>query len=279
MKKIKVFLVLFSMLLLSSFAYVKYHGLNINDVGLGLLNWGKKITGKSVDISALAKEDRPTIDHQPWSDLLQQYVDATGKVNYEGFIQDSVKLSQYLELLSKNPPGQNWTDNDKLAYWINTYNAFTVQLIVDHYPLKSIKDVVDGSGLVNSPWDLKFFKIGNVSFDLGTIEHEILRKEFKEPRIHFAVNCASYSCPKLLNEAYLADRMEEQLDAQAKDFLHDERKNIINKKETKLSKIFDWFESDFKLVGGVSSFIEKNQSNFNPSLAIEYLDYNWELNN
>lgn len=278
MKKRKAFLIILALLTLSSFGYVKYHGMNINDIGLGLLGWVKKISGKSVDLSALTTEDRPTLTHESWSLLLQQYVDPTGKVNYEGFVKDSLQLNQYLDLLTNNPPGKNWTENDKLVYWINAYNAFTVKLIVDHYPLKSIKDVVDGSGLVNSPWDIKFFKIGNVSFDLGTIEHEILRKKFKEPRIHFAINCASYSCPRLLNEAYTTTRLEEQLESQTKTFLHDERKNIINKNTTKLSKILSWFESDFGKPNGVLDLIKKQNANYNPSNPIEYLDYNWDLN-
>jgi hypothetical protein len=143
------------------------------------------------------------VSHASFTDLLKKHVAASGKVNYKGFIRDSLQLNQYLELLSDNPPQNSWSREDQLAYWINAYNAFTLQLIIRNYPLKSIKDI--GSRIkipfVNTPWDIKFIRIGKRKFDLNNIEHDILRGKFKEPRIHFAIVCASGLRLRVLSQA------------------------------------------------------------------------------
>lgn len=250
----------------------------MNDIGLKVLSWAKKIKGDAVDLKQINTTNAPTIKHNNWSDLLKKHVTTTGQVNYKGFIKDSILLQNYLDKLSDNPPGNNWTEEEQLAYWINAYNAFTVKLIADNYPLKSIKSIVDGLPMVNSPWDIKFFKIGNVSFDLNTIEHEILRKQFNEPRMHFAINCASFSCPKLRNEAYVATIIETQLEEQTRDFINSADKNSINEKETKLSKIFNWFQSDFGEKSMVLDFIKTYEPSLNEANKIEYMEYSWALN-
>ena len=117
------------------------------------------------------------IDHKQWDGLLQKYVSKNGKVNYKGFKKDGKALQVYLDNLSKNTPQRSWSKNATLAYWINAYNAFTVKLIIDNYPVKSIKDIKD-------PWDKEFFILGSKKYSLGEIEHKILRK-MNEPRIHF----------------------------------------------------------------------------------------------
>ena len=159
---------------------------------------------------APASKGTSTIDHGPWTELLQVYVDESGNVNYQGFQKDSVRLNSYLETLVSNAPDpESWSEDEQLAYWINVYNAFTIKLIVEHYPVASIKDI--GSKIqipfINSPWDIKFIVINGEKLDLNNVEHGILRKKFNEPRIHFAVNCASFSCPKLRNEAFEADKL------------------------------------------------------------------------
>ncbi len=252
--------------------------MNINDLVFSLRAWVKKIKGGSVDFSELGKKNTLTMAHEKWNKLVQNHVSKDGNVDYRGFQSDSAQLDQYLEELSSHPPGKNWTEKEQLAYWINAYNAFTVKLIVDHYPVKSIKDIGDKKGLVDSPWDIKFFKIGGVDFDLGTIEHEILRKKYKEPRIHFAINCASYSCPILRNEAYTAEQLDQQLDDQTQLFLYDTNKNIITPKETKLSKIFNWFSSDFRVHTDVLTFIKKYNDTLNTENDVDYIEYQWTLN-
>jgi len=276
MKIIKFFLIGIFFLALSLFGYMKITNMNVNDVGLKILSWVKNIKGDSVNLSHLSDKVSNKVNHDLWTNLLQQYVSENGNVNYQRFVKDKIQLEKYLNTLSENPIGNNWTEAEQMAYWINAYNAFTVKLIVDHYPLKSIKDI--SNGILNKPWDIKFFKIGGVDFDLNTIEHEILRKDFSEPRIHFAINCASFSCPKLRNEAFVAERLEEQLEDQAKAFIHNPDKNIINEKETKLSKIFNWFESDFTKQESIASFIKKRHDSFNEKNKVEYLEYIWTLN-
>ncbi len=272
--------VLYSLLFLiiALIGYVKINDMNINDIGLKVLGWVKKIKGESVDLTTLETTKTNKVNHTIWTELLQNNVTVAGKVNYEGFIAEQAKLDNYLGLLSANPPGNNWTDAEKMAYWINAYNAFTVKLILDNYPLKSIKDIVDGLPMINSPWDLKFFKIGKTDFDLNTIEHEILRKQFVEPRIHFAINCASFSCPRLRMEAFEANQLEAQLADQANFFINNPNKNNISKQGTKLSKIFSWFESDFNKKSSVKAYLKKYHAAFNEEQELEYLDYNWTLN-
>lgn len=221
------------------------------------------------------------VSHEQWDKLLKKHVSADGKVNYKGFIKDSVELNKYLKQLSDNSPDENsWTRNEQLAYWINAYNAFTVQLVIRHYPIKSIKDIVKiNIPLVNSPWDIKFFKIGNVKMDLNTIEHDIIRKKFKEPRIHFSLVCASKSCPKLRNEAFTANKLEEQLMEQAKDFLKDSSRNKISKDKIELSKIFDWYSSDFPKGDKLIEFLNTySPVQINKDVKISYMDYDWDLN-
>ena len=272
-KRVSIFLVLISILVFTLF---KIFNWNTNTIALGILSFVKHIKGDSIDLTQLRNENSQTIEHDVWDTLLRKHVSDLGKVDYANFLHSKIDLQNYLDLLSDNPPAENWNKNEKLAYWINAYNAFTVQLILDNYPLESIKDISDGLPMIGSPWDIKFFKIGGIEFDLNTIEHEILRKQFSEPRIHFAINCASISCPRLRNEAYTATFLNSQLEDQTAYFL--KNKNTINENETKLSKIFDWFESDFTDENTIPEFLSRYQPSFDIKNTIEYLDYNWALN-
>ena len=177
------------------------------------------------------KSNSTPISHDIWNKLLQKHVNAQGKVNYKGLIEDSTDFNKYLTLLKSNHPNEkNWTKNERLAYWINAYNAFTIKLILDHYPVKSIKDIKNGIPFVNTVWDIKFIHIESATYDLNNIEHSIIRPRFGDPRVHMAVNCASTSCPNLRNEAYVAERLDEQLDAAATAFVNDKTKNILDPK-------------------------------------------------
>jgi len=132
--------------------------------------------------------------HSQWNQMLQQFVHEQGQVDYKSWLTEKKQLDAYIQTLEKMPSLEMASKEAKLAYWINAYNALTVQLILENYPLKSIRDLDD-------PWDTDCFKIKGKSYTLGDIEHKILRK-MDEARIHFAINCASASCPKLRNEAY-----------------------------------------------------------------------------
>ncbi len=217
--------------------------------------------------------------HQIWNELLQKNVDEKGNVNYKGFISEKAKLQKYLDALSKEAPKRDWSKNEKLAYWINAYNAFTVKLIIDNYPTKSIKDLGGAIYKINTPWDIKFITIEGKSYDLNNIEHGILRKEFNEPRIHFAVNCASISCPVLRNEAYVAEKIEQQLHEQAFRFINDPIRNKINSKTAELSKIFSWFKGDFTKNGTLEVFINQySKTKITSQTKVSFMEYNWNLN-
>ena len=218
--------------------------------------------------------------HKLWDELTKKHVTSAGFVDYKGFVKDSVKLNKYLNILSKNHPNNNWTSNQRKAYWINAYNAYTIKLIVDNYPVKSIKDLGGSIYKVNTPWDIKFIKIEGEEYDLNNIEHSILRKEWEDPRIHAAVNCASVSCPALMKGAYVASRLDQQLDTQMKRFILDKSKNTIGKNKLKLSKIFKWFSGDFKNVApSVIAYVNKySEVKVSDDAEIEYFEYDWNLN-
>lgn len=220
-------------------------------------------------------------NHQIFDRLLKNHVNAEGWVDYEGFKKDRELLRQYLDLLQNNAPNDNWREEDRLAYWINAYNAFTIELVLRHYPLESIKDI--GSKIqvpfVNTPWDIKYIKIAGQELDLNNIEHSILRREFNEPRIHFAINCASYSCPVLRAEAYTGDRLEAQLEAQAIAFINDPRRNRIDKNQAQLSQIFSWFKGDFTKEGSLREFVNRYaNTRLSENAQIDFLEYDWRLN-
>ncbi|MFK8101839.1 MAG: DUF547 domain-containing protein [Saprospiraceae bacterium] len=219
------------------------------------------------------------ITHELWDSLVQAHVSETGKVNYKGFIKDSVQLNKYLNLIGKNHANDSWTKEQRLAYWINAYNAFTVKLIIDNYPVKSIKDIKKGLSLISTVWDIEFINIEAAKYSLGNIEHDILRKRFEEPRIHFAINCASVSCPILLNEAYTPKKLEEQLTKQSKAFINNPEKNKITANQLELSKIFKWFKGDFEKNGNRIDFLNKYAKvKINADANYDYMDYDWNLN-
>ncbi|WP_354580897.1 DUF547 domain-containing protein [Hymenobacter sp. UYP22] len=222
------------------------------------------------------------VDHSAYDKLLKKHVNAQGLVNYKGFRADEAVFNQYLAQLSKNPPAANWSKADQMAYWINAYNAYTIRLILDHYPVQSIKDI--GSKIkipfVTTPWAAKFFSIGGEKMSLDNIEHGILRKKYNDPRIHFALVCASISCPRLRNEAYTAAQLEKQLDEQGRDFLNNPAKNKISKSEARLSKYFDWYKGDWQNNGqSVVKWVNRySTTKIDASTKVTYLDYNWNLN-
>jgi hypothetical protein len=222
------------------------------------------------------------VDHSAYDRLLKKYVSAKGFVNYKGLKADEAAFNQYLAQISKNPPAANASKPEQMAFWINAYNAFTLRLILDHYPLKSIKDI--GSKikipLVNTPWAVRFFSIGSERMSLDNIEHGILRKKFDDPRVHFALVCASISCPALRNEAYTAAKLESQLDDQGHDFLNNPAKNNISKSNAQLSRYFEWYRSDWTSnKQSVVSWVNKySVTKIDAKTPISYLEYNWNLN-
>lgn len=221
------------------------------------------------------------INHTAWDGLVKKYVDAEGNVDYKGIKGDTEKLNLYLKFLENNSPKSSWTENEIKAYWINAYNAYTVKIVLKHYPIKSIKDVGGIFYKVNTTWDIDFIEIGGQKLSLNDIEHKKLRGAFDDPRIHAAVNCASFSCPKLRNEAYEARKLEAQLNDQAKVWVNDPTKNDLSDPQTpKLSKIFSWYSGDFeKNERTLIAWINQYSKNKLPSNAeVDFLEYNWSLN-
>ena len=228
------------------------------------------IKENATEAATMAPLNLAKVDHSSFGILLKEHVNSRGDVNYQAFKKDQAKLEVYIESLSKNTIDKSWTNNEKLAYYINVYNAYTIKLILDNYPLKSILDINDGK-----PWDLKIIKLGSTSYSLNNIENDIIRKEFDDPRIHFAVNCAASSCPPLLNDAYYAESLEEQLERQTMSFINNPIYNKISNAELRLSKILDWYGNDFN---SVKDFVGRYSDVNIQNARITFLEYEWSLN-
>lgn len=225
-------------------------------------------------------DSKQPVSHEIWDGLLKKHVNSDGFADYKGFKKDEKDLDSYLKLLSSAHPQTSWSKAEQMAYWINAYNAFTVKLILDYYPVKSIKDIKNGIPFVNSVWDIRFINIQGIEYDLNNIEHNILRKLYNDARIHAAINCASYSCPQLRNEAYVAEKLEKQLEEATRLFINDPRRNKVSRKEAEISKIFLWFGGDFKDENGsIRNFINKySDTKLSADGKISYLNYDWSLN-
>jgi len=223
----------------------------------------------------------PSFDHSNFDALLKKHVDADGWVDYEGFNKDAASLDAYIDSLAA-APFVDLDRDEKLAFLINAYNAFTLRLILDHYPIKSIKDIPKAKR-----WDAKRWHIGKQTLSLNQIEHEQIRPKFAEPRIHFALVCAAIGCPPLRNEAYRADQIDKQLEAQTR-YVHTHDRWLRherNGKVVRLSKLYDWYGSDFKQVAGsVLEFAARYAPSLKAAMTngkpprIAWLDYDWTLN-
>lgn len=225
----------------------------------------------------------------------------SSKVKYAELKKDQPQLKAYLDSLSKVTEAEFnvWTKPQKMAFLINAYNGFTLELILQNYPVKSIKDI---GGVFDNRWKRKFFKLLGQDAFLDKIEHEILRKPgaYNEVRVHYAVNCASIGCPPLREEAFVADRLDKQLEEQAVRFLSDRSRNRYANGKLDVSKIFDWFKEDW--ASGYAGFdgktpaIKSREDYFaryakqladspadqqkiaDGKVPISTLDYDWNLN-
>lgn len=209
--------------------------------------------------------------HDSWDKLLRKHVSTSGKVNYNGFKTDKAALDAYLKTLADNPPADAWSRAEKMAYWINAYNAFTIDLIAANYPVSSILELDGGK-----PWDVKRIILGGKKYSLNQIENDILRPQFNDARIHFAINCSAKSCPPLLNKAYTAARLEHTLEQRTRQFINNAKYNSLSAKAASVSKIFEWYAADF---GDLRAFINKYAKvQLNPGATVRYLEYDWDLN-
>ena len=226
--------------------------------------------------------------HSRWTNVLQVFV-RDGSVDYAALKQRGQdELDAYLASLESVCHSQydRWTREQKLAFWINAYNAFTVRLVLDHYPLKSIRSI----GLLPmAAFRERFIPLESLrgsKLSLDDIEHRILRREFDDPRIHFAIVCASRSCPPLRSEAYRGAEIDQQLEEAARSFIRDRAMRFdAGTRTLYLSSIFKWFREDFeKSAGSLSEFVARYADPGTASairagsVKIEFLDYDWSLN-
>ncbi len=208
--------------------------------------------------------------------LLKKHVDKKGLVNYDAFKKDTDKLNQYISYLEKTTPNNSWSANKEKAFWMNAYNAYTIKIILKNYPLKSILKIKEKG---KDAWNIPFAVVGGKTYTLNTIEHEILRKKFNDPRIHVGINCASGSCPQLGNVAFTEKNVEKKLAHFMKLFINDASRNKISKNKVQLSKIFDWFKGDFTTNGSLIDFLNKySTTKINKKAKISFLKYDWTLN-
>ncbi|HMU04542.1 MAG TPA: DUF547 domain-containing protein [Saprospiraceae bacterium] len=210
-------------------------------------------------------------DHKAWDSFLKKYVSASGDVDYKSIKANKSELDAITKIFSATSVATSWSKNDQLAFWINAYNAFTIDLIVNNYPLNSIQNLDGGK-----PWDVKRITIGGKKYSLNNIENDIIRPQFKDARIHFAVNCAAKSCPPILNGAFFGKTLDSQLDEVTKKFINNTKYQNITASSMTLSKIFDWYAKDF---GEMITFINKYSNvKVNKNSKIVFKDYDWALN-
>ncbi|WP_439131770.1 DUF547 domain-containing protein [Polaribacter sp.] len=211
-----------------------------------------------------------------FNNLLQKHVSNDGFVDYKSFKNDVAQLDNYLSYLNKTNPDNSWSENKQKAFWINAYNAYTIKLILENYPLQSIMDIKKEGKIA---WKIPFAKVGGETYTLDHIEHEILRKNLFDPKIHVGVNCASISCPKLGNSAFTEENIETELSKLMTAFVNDSNRNKISKKKVEISSIFDWFTEDFTKKGTVIDYLNRYaNSTINTNAKISYLKYDWSLN-
>jgi hypothetical protein len=218
--------------------------------------------------------------HNGYAVLLQEYVVGAG-VDYSGWVangDDVRSLRQYVTELTTLDPA-SLTRDEQLAYWLNLYNAVTLRLILENYPLDSIKDL--GGFLKKSPWEKELVTVAGRDLSLNDMENKIIRPTFQDPRIHFALNCASVGCPPLNAGAYLPATLSEQLDAACRRALNADQWVRVEDNQVYLTKIFEWYADDFKQDGGtVLEFISRYRDTdlVKGEIDIKIMDYDWSLN-
>jgi hypothetical protein len=231
-------------------------------------------------------------NHQLFTEILQQYVH-DGRVDYKNLKEDK-RLDDYIKKLSIANPDTIENKNDRFAFWINAYNAYTLKVVCDNYPVKSIKDLSTGTSVLanllnTTVWDRELVIINHQKMTLNHVEHDIIRPIFNDPRAHFALVCAAISCPPLRSVAYEGFKLDNQLSDQGRVFFNypDQNYFLLDKKEAHLSKIMDWYSKDFgKTDEDVLLYLTKflpdkiaNAIRSNPGdWKIEYNEYDWSLN-
>lgn len=220
------------------------------------------------------------IDHSLYAGLLKKYV-KDGVVHYQGFKKEESVLDKYLKVIEE-VDSKILSRDEQFAFYVNAYNAWTIKLILSAYPgVKSIKEL---GSIFKSPWKRKICRIDGGVITLDSIEHDILRPVFKDPRVHFAINCAAKSCPPLRSEPYRGSELDQQLDEMTRAFINDLESNRLEDFTLYVSSIFKWFAEDFNK-DVIGFFLKYAQGNLKEQLEahkekikVTYLDYDWSLN-
>lgn len=260
--------------------------LAISCLPAGHAAYGSEETELSRHFSTAAGHEASAVDHAPWNSLLANYLHEQDGVNlfrYSAVTHDDlVRLSDYIEYLQSLRVTE-LTPAQQFAYWINLYNAVTVQVILDHYPVESIRDI-SYSLLSRGPWKEQLVLVEGFALSLDDIEHGILRPRFQDSRIHYAVNCASISCPNLQDRAFTASNLEVLLETAAEEYVNSYRGAEVLDGELVLSSIYDWYAEDFG--GSDEAVIDHLLDYAGPGLAVQLegfgrIDryrYDWNLN-
>jgi hypothetical protein len=248
-----------------------------------ILQWSLLVVSLSVVMLIFSvgfAEAGETVDNSLYAALLKNNV-KNGVVDYQGFKREEARLDAYLEVLEKVNT-ERLSKEEKFAFYVNAYNAWTIKLILSGYPgIESIKDL---GSLFKSPWKKKICRIDGKVITLDDIEHNILRPRFKDPRVHFAVNCASKGCPPLLAEPFTGSHLEQQLNQVTRAFINDPGRYRLEGNTFFVSKIFKWFSEDFNddVVGFFMQYAEgdlkKKLAAGRERIKVKYLDYDWSLN-
>ena len=220
------------------------------------------------------------VDNGLYGELLKKYV-RDGKVDYAGFKTEEAKLDRYLKILENVDPGI-LSRNEQFAFYINAYNAWTIKLILSGYPgVTSIKDL---GSLLKSPWKKKIVRIDGKVITLDHVEHEILRPRYKDPRVHFAINCAAKSCPPLRPEPFNGNILDRQLDDSTRSFINNPQSYRLDDSELYVSRIFKWFSEDFNedifgfFLKYATGNLKKELKSKSERIVVKYLGYDWSLN-
>ncbi|WP_162910647.1 DUF547 domain-containing protein [Hymenobacter oligotrophus] len=234
-------------------------------------------------VSTVAWAHRPALvaDQPAYEALLKRHVLPDGRVNYEGLADDEEVLMAYLQSLSSRPPLPSWSRYDQAAFWLNTYNAYTLYLAAQYYPVERLSDIkIKSVGGYRSLWDAPEVNIGGKQYTLKQIEREILPELLpNDPRRHFALHCGAASSPKLLPEAYEGNRLDAQLSLQASRFINDPVLNVLAPDSAQLSSLFDWYAADFGTPAQLLEFINRYAATgLSSSTAVSYVPYDWTLN-
>ncbi|CAL2102631.1 conserved exported protein of unknown function [Tenacibaculum sp. 190130A14a] len=208
--------------------------------------------------------------------LLKTYVDTKGNIDYKGLRKNHALLDIYLKHLESTIPGKRWSSKKAKAFWMNAYNAYTIKLILDSYPLKNIT-VIKRQG--KNAWKLPIAKVGNKTYTLDYIEHKILRRWHDDPRVHVGLNAASKSGPCFPNFAFTEKNIDTKLEGLMKKFINDPNKNKISLDKVEVSKIFEWYQEDFTSKNSLVDYINRySKVKANDGAEVVYLEYDWTLN-